>query len=65
MEQTEKPTVEEIKLTEAPAFIGQLEKALEQLEKDKPNDRSEVDRMYAIAKTDLEKLIAFCNYYLW
>ena len=51
--------------TEKPAFIEELEKALEQLEKDKPNDRSEVDRKYAIAKTDLEKLIAYCNYYLW
>ena len=51
--------------TEKPVFIEELEKALEQLEEDKPNDRSEVDRKYAIAKTDLEKLIAFCNYYLW
>ena len=36
-----------------------LTKALEELKKAKPNDRSEMDRCYAVCITDLEKLIAY------
>lgn len=50
---------------EKPEFIALLEEALRKIEEEKPNDRSEVDRKYAIAKTDLEKLVAYCNFYLW
>lgn len=48
-----------------PEFIAMLEEALRKIEEEKPNDRSEKDRKYAIAKTDLEKLIAYCDYFLW
>lgn len=36
-----------------------LRYALDELRKYKPNDRSEADRAYAIAITDLQKIVAF------
>lgn len=47
---------------EMPAAEGvgiALRYALDELRKGKPNDRSEVDRAYAIAITDLQKVVAF------
>lgn len=40
-----------------------LRAALEKLKSEKPNDRSEKDRRYAIAITELEKAIAY--YVAW
>jgi hypothetical protein len=36
---------------------------LQELKKEKPNDRSELDRRYAICITELEKVIGF--YVTW
>jgi adenylate cyclase class IV len=41
-----------------------LQAALEALRAQKPNDRSEADRYYAVAITDLEKLIAVFRVYI-
>ena len=41
-----------------------LESALESLQSEKPNDRSEVDRRYAIIITDLEKVLAYYKTYI-
>lgn len=38
--------------------------AKERLENDKPTERTELARNYAIAITDLEKIIAYVHYYL-
>jgi hypothetical protein len=38
--------------------------ALQALRDAKPNDRSELDRRLAIAITELEKVVAFYNYYV-
>lgn len=38
--------------------------AKDKLQEAKPNDRSERDRHYAVALTDIEKLIAYCSLYL-
>jgi hypothetical protein len=40
-----------------------LRYALQELKKEKPNDRSELDRRYAICITELEKVIGF--YVTW
>lgn len=40
-----------------------LREALESLKAEKPNDRSDADRRYAIAITELEKAIAY--YVAW
>ena len=37
-------------------------KLLDLLEKNKPNDRSEKDRLWAIIRTDTQKLLAFWFY---
>lgn len=37
-------------------------KLLELVENNKPNDRSEKDRLWAILRTDTEKLLAFWFY---
>ena len=37
---------------------------LEEVRAKKPNDRSEVDRRYAILITELEKLVAYSEYWL-
>jgi hypothetical protein len=47
----------------SPAF-DLLESALESLQSEKPNDRSEVDRRYAIIITDLEKVLAYYKTYI-
>ncbi|MBP8291140.1 MAG: hypothetical protein KAX65_00115 [Caldilineaceae bacterium] len=39
-----------------------LLKLLDLLEKNKPNDRSEKDRLWAIIRTDAQKLLAFWFY---
>jgi hypothetical protein len=39
--------------------------ALETLEKYKPNDRSKIDRHWAVAITDLEKVIAYFDYWVF
>ena len=36
-----------------------MKKALVRLQEEKPNDRSDKDRRYAIMITDLEKIIAY------
>ena len=50
--------------TDMPAYLASLWQALSEIGLSKPNDRSEKDRMFAIAKTDLEKLISYCEYWL-
>lgn len=40
-------------------ILDLLQEVIELLEASKPGDRSELDRAYAIAKTDAEKLHAF------
>jgi hypothetical protein len=45
------------------AYVA-LNSALEALKAQKPNDRSEADRYYAICITDLEKLIAVFRAYI-
>ena len=42
-----------------------LAEALAAMKDAKPNDRSEEDRYAAIAITDLEKVIAFYNFYVF
>lgn len=37
-------------------------KLLDLLERNKPNDRTEKDRLWAIARTDAQKLLAFWRY---
>lgn len=39
-----------------------LQMAVMLLSENKPNDRSEKDRLWAIARTDAEKLLAFWYY---
>lgn len=39
-----------------------LQMAVMLLSQNKPNDRSEKDRLWAIARTDAEKLLAFWYY---
>lgn len=41
-----------------------LQAALEKMQQAKPNDRSPSDRHRAIAITDLERVIAFFDYYV-
>lgn len=43
--------------------LSRLYEALNALRSNKPNDRSEQDRIWAIAITDLEKTIAFFEKY--
>jgi len=38
--------------------------ALEKLKEAKPNNRSEIDRRYAITITEFEKVIAYYDYYV-
>jgi len=45
-------------------LIATIEQALTTLKQDKPNDRSEVDRRFAIAITDLEKVLAYVKVYI-
>jgi hypothetical protein len=45
-------------------FLNKIEEAIRQAKAEKPNDRSDVDRRYAIAITELEKVKAFVAYYL-
>ncbi len=49
---------------EMPRYFSLLYEALSEMQMAKPNDRSERDRMMAIAKTDLEKVIAYVAHYL-
>lgn len=48
----------------APNYLVTLNIALEQMQAEKPMDRSEMDRRFAIAITDLEKLIAYAAVYM-
>lgn len=41
-----------------------LKQALQIMKDEKPDERNEKARYYAIAITDLEKLIAFCQTYV-
>lgn len=41
-----------------------LESTLRMLKRNRPNDRSEVDRRYAIVITDFEKVIAYFKTYI-
>lgn len=41
---------------------AKLKDALEALRKSKPKDRSEVDRVYAVCITEMEKLLAYFEY---
>lgn len=51
--------------TESPIEVGfALKVALESAKANKPNDKSEKDRAYAILITDLEKAIAFHGVYI-
>ncbi len=41
-----------------------LESTLRMLERNRPNDRSEIDRRYAILITDFEKVMAYFKTYI-
>ncbi len=41
---------------------AKLKDALETLRKNKPKDRSEMDRVYAVCITEMEKLLAYFEY---
>lgn len=41
-----------------------LDKVFEMMKANKPNDRSEMDRCWAIAITDMQKLVAFFKVYV-
>lgn len=47
-----------------PEIICALETTLRTVKALKPNDRSELDRRYAILLTDLEKVVAYCAHYI-
>jgi len=53
--------IEELTSAEIADMLNDLKKAMEH---NKPGDRSTKDRYFAIAITELEKLIAFWEYYL-
>lgn len=42
-----------------------LREALDEVRNQKPNDRSELDRVYAVVITDIEKVIAYLHYIGW
>ena len=44
--------------------VHHLEMALMCLKDNKPNDRSDVDRRFAIVATDLEKVIAYHSHFI-
>lgn len=44
--------------------LERLEQTYQMMKANKPNDRSEQDRYWAIAITDMEKLIAFFKVYV-
>ena len=46
------------------ATFQALEQAYEAMKANKPNDRSELDRCWAIAVTDMQKLVAFFKVYV-
>lgn len=46
------------------ALLNELRDTLAELVANKPNDRSEADRCWAIAITDMQKLIAFFKVYV-
>ena len=45
-------------------IMEQLYLLLKLLEDEKPNDRSEIDRRFAIVITDLEKIEAYLQYHI-
>jgi hypothetical protein len=45
------------------SVLGSLHAALSHLRVNKPGDRSELDRVYAVAITDLEKVVAYFQVY--
>ena len=45
-------------------ILSMLEMALGRLNDAKPNDRSERDRHYAVLRTELEKVIAYCDHWI-
>lgn len=48
-----------------PTFImEELEQVYQAMKSNKPNDRSEQDRCWAIAITDVQKLVAFFKVYV-
>ena len=50
-------------LTREQVSLGRLQETLNALREDKPNDRSMIDRVYAVTITDLEKIMAFFMVY--
>jgi hypothetical protein len=42
-----------------------LRNALGELKLNKPNDRSEKDRRYAVSITEMEKVVAYFYLYIW
>lgn len=44
-------------------LMAQLGEAYNELKKNKPNDRSEKDRRYAVTITEMEKVLGY--FYLW
>ncbi len=43
---------------------GAIKNALDVLQEAKPGDRSEIDRRYAITITELEKVLAYYEYWI-
>jgi hypothetical protein len=41
-----------------------IQELLQMLKENKPDDRSELDRRHAIILTDLEKIMAYYDYYI-
>lgn len=44
--------------------LKSMQQALRDLRDYKPNNRSEMDRRYAIALTEMEKLVAYFDYWV-
>lgn len=59
----DKGNVQQPLVSETAKIVARLATALEQMRQAKPGDRSELDRRYAIAITDLEKVIAYMHTY--
>lgn len=51
-------------MTHSKLLLGELVSFLDDLKASKPNDRSELDRRFAILITDVEKCIAYLTTYL-
>ena len=70
MDDSRKTTIQELEAAIAQRALGpqftleQLEKVYQMMLSGKPNDRSEQDRCWAIAITDMQKLVAFFKVYV-